>query len=415
LINNVLDLSKIESGKMDIRARSFDLYRMVQGLGEMFEVRARQKGLTLTVDHALDVPQYIKTDDGKLRQVLINLLGNAIKFTHTGSVTLRVSVANRDAGRQELDSQHCSLLFSVQDTGIGIAPEDLAHIFKPFAQLQSGNLSQQGTGLGLAISHQHVELLGGRLEVKSEVGVGSTFSVEIPVLGGAAADAPTSPKKVVGIVPGQSVENGGPFRILIAEDVDVNRRFLVKLLLSYGFEVREAVNGEEALSIWKDWQPHLIFMDLRMPVLDGLEVTRRIKATPQAQKTVIIIVTANVFEGDRDAVLMQGCDDFIRKPIRESQIFQALQKHLGIQFVYEPVLPKTPKLGRFIPSNSGRALNLSDDWKKRMRQAVTEADIHKMQDLIKEIETPFPDFSRTLTQMVYDFDYDGICALIDSL
>ena len=415
LINDILDLSKIESGQTEIRAHIFDLYSMVQEVGDMFEVRAMQKDLALVIECAPDVPRFVKMDEGKLRQVLINLLGNAIKFTHAGSIALRVGVVNETVADHQQDFQNYLLKFSVEDTGIGIAPENLAHIFEPFIQLEEGNLSQKGTGLGLAISHQHVELLGGSLDVKSQVGAGSSFSFEIPAVRGIASDVPTSPKKVAGVVPGQVAADGGPFRLLITEDVDVNRRFLVKLLSSFEFEVREAMNGEDTIAIWETWQPHLIFMDLRMPVLDGLETTRRIKATPQGKKTVIIILTANVFDDDRDAVLAQGCDDFIRKPVREIQIVRALQKHLGVQFVYESVLPNRPKLEQYVPTDSGQLPNLPENWKEKMRRAVIEADVVEMQDLIREVAVLFPGFSKELSELVYHFDYDGIYTLIDSL
>jgi len=404
LINDILDLSKIESGRMDLRTHTFDLYNMMHELGKMFEVRARQKGLGLIVESAPDAPRYINTDEGKLRQVLINLLGNAVKFTKTGAVTLRVNLANGNA-------QNYSLHFSVEDTGVGITSKDLGYIFEPFAQSKD-NLQPQGTGLGLAISRQHVELLGGSLQIKSEAGAGSIFSFEIPVGRGVEEDVAISSKRVASIVLVQFSDNGGLFRLLIAEDVDVNRRFLVKLLSPLGFDVREAVNGEEALSIWETWQPHLIYMDMRMPILNGLEVTRRIKATPQGKKTVIVMLTASAFEEDRAIALSQGCDDFIHKPVRENQIFESLQKYLGVQFIYEPVVYKTAQLEKFDSANPAWARDLSTEWKEKMLHAVVEADVQKMQDLIDEIEAAFPDLSKALTDMVYRFDYVSIRALI---
>jgi CheY-like chemotaxis protein len=218
----------------------------------------------------------------------------------------------------------------------------------------------------------------------------------------------------VRLVPGQSAGDGSPFRLLIAEDVYANRRFLVKLLTSLGFEVREAANGEETVAVWEEWHPHLIFMDMRMPVLNGLDVTRRIKATPQGKKTIIIMLTASAFEEDRNTALSQGCDDFIHKPVRESQIFESLRKHLGVQFVYEPVPSNASKLKQFISMKPGQTPILPKEWKERMHAAVIEADVSKMQDLIQEIETSFPDFSKALAEMVYHFDYDGIHTLVDS-
>jgi signal transduction histidine kinase/CheY-like chemotaxis protein len=412
LINDILDLSKIESGRADVRTQTFNLHRMIMGLGEMFEARARQRGLALGVEYSADTPQYIRADEGKLRQILINLMGNAINFTDTGSVSLHVSLANDGTRREKQTDQYCLLHFSVEDTGVGIAPEELEIIFEPFMQTKN-NQRQQGTGLGLAISRQQVELLGGRLEVTSKAGAGSIFSFEVPVMRGVAVDAPTSPKRIVGIAPSQNADHDGPFRLLIVEDVDVNRRFMIKLLTSLGFEAREAANGEEAITVWEAWQPHLIFMDLRMPVMDGLEATRRIKAKPQGQKTVIVALTASAFDEDRESVLRQGCDDFIRKPASENQIAATLQKYLGVQFIYESVLPNTPQPGRFDSASIGQARALPEEWKERMRQALVEADALKMQALIQQIEVEFPDAGKTLTEMLYHFDYDNISSLID--
>jgi CheY-like chemotaxis protein len=274
-------------------------------------------------------------------------------------------------------------------------------------------LSQQGTGLGLTISRQYVDLMGGRLEVNSEVGAGSTFSFEIPVLPGVASQVSIHLEKVTGIVPGQLADDGRPFRLLIVEDAEANRRLLVELLSPLGFDVREAINGETAIEVWKAWQPHLIFMDLRMQPMNGLDATRYIKATPQGQKTAIVMITASAFEEDHDAALAQGCDDFIRKPVRENQIFAALHKHLGVQFVYEPARSGASKVEFPVPSRDQISL-LPESWKERMRQAVLEADVTYMQDLIQEIAGSFPDISKALSEMLFHFDYDGIRSLIDA-
>jgi len=413
LINDILDLSKIESGKADIHAQTFDLYRMMDGLREMFVARTRQKGLNLNFSTAPDVPQYVNTDDGKLRQVLINLLENAVKFTHSGSVNLRVDLAH-DKNFHKNSAENCILQFSVEDTGVGIVPEDLRYIFEPFAQSKNGNAPQAGTGLGLTISRQQVELLGGSLTVKSELGTGTVFSFEIPVIRGLADEMPILSDRVAGLAPGQSVAaDGHPLRLLVAEDVAVSRRFLVKLLSFYGFEVREAINGNEAIAIWETWQPHLIFMDMRMPELSGLDATRHIKTTSQGKKTIIVMLTASTFDKDRSVALSAGCDDFIYKPIRENQIVDVLQKYLGLQFIYEPVLSKKAQLTQFDSTNASQIPDLPVDWKGKMRIAVTEADVSKMQELIQEIEISHPDFSKILADMVYHFDYNGISALIN--
>lgn len=418
LINDILEISKIEAGRLDIQVHSFDLYRMLCGLEEMFGIRARQKGLALEVDCDPGVPQYVRTDEGKLRQVLINLLANAVKFTHQGGVILQVGVGtqeNRAPGDSPEAFSQFLLRFLVRDTGIGISPEDIERIFKPFVQLDGGKQISQGTGLGLSISQQYVELLGGRLSLQSVLGEGSTFSFDLPVTQGTMlADTPP-PSRVLGVEPGQYAADGGPFRLLVVEDVDVNRTFLVKFLRHLGFDVREAVNGFDAVMLWQSWQPHLIFMDLRMPVMDGYEATRRIKALPQGQNTIIIALTASAFEEERSAVIALGCDDFIRKPFRESQICDALFQHLGVRFIYETlqVIYNEPT-SSFTPEIAMQAMSLPEAWKANMRHATSAGDMIAAQGLIDEIKTAFPEVAKILAQMVYNFEYERVRMLIDT-
>jgi signal transduction histidine kinase/DNA-binding NarL/FixJ family response regulator len=408
LINDILDLSKIESGRADLRPHDFDLHRLLQGLHEMFEIRARQKDLRLIVAWTPAVPRYIHTDEGKLRQVLINLLGNAIKFTRTGTVALSVSLDSPDDEPPAAER----LYFAVEDTGIGIALEDQERIFEPFSQSKARPAAQDGTGLGLAISRQQVELLGGQLAIKSEVGLGSTFSFDLPLTLGRAAEATAAQEQVTGLAPGQAAADGTPFRLLIAEDAEVNRRFLVELLRPLGFEVREALDGEEALIIWKAWQPHLIFMDLRMPRLSGLEATRRIKATSQGQRTAVIMITASAFEEDRNAALAQGCDGFLHKPVRASQIFEILHEQLGVEFLYAPVGDVALPAQHYAPVDPAQRPVLSAAWKDNLHRAVREADVDRMHELLQELESDYPEFSAILREMIYQFDYASIEKLL---
>ncbi len=404
LINDILDLSKIESGHVELRTHTFDLPRMLLGLKEMFEIRARQKGLALEIEFSPDLPQYVRADEGKLRQVLINLLGNAIKFTSSGSVILKVHA--------QPNLQGYRLHFSVQDTGIGIAPADQASIFEPFIQSKDA-LLHQGTGLGLTISRQYVDLMGGKLEVESAPEAGSTFRFDIPVVSGVVSQVPTAIENMLGIVPGQLAADGKPFRLLIADDAEASRRLLVELLRPVGFDMREATNGEEALAIWDSWQPHLIFMDLRMSRMDGLDATRVIKSTPRGQNTVIVMITASAFEDDHAVALAQGCDDFIRKPVRETEIFSVLHRYLGVEYVSEHLNSWQAAEGVSSPQAGDQIALLSDPWKEKMRQAVLEADVAYIQDLIQQISVEFPDAARVLSDLLYRFDYDGIRDLLD--
>ncbi|WP_088889015.1 PAS domain S-box protein [Leptolyngbya ohadii] len=281
LINDILEMSKIEAGRIQFNPTCFDFYSLLDTLEEMFYLRAIEKGLRLTIDRAPTIPQCIRTDENKLRQVLINLLSNAIKFTQQGSVTLRIRVTSIDpqvgqASDPALSPAACyevALTFAVEDTGMGIDPREIDAVFEPFIQSEKRQ-SQEGTGLGLPISRQFVHLMGGDLEVYSTLEVGSTFTFTIPVHVAESSDAPALPllRPILSIAEGQP-----PFRILVVEDQEANRHLLVQLLQSVGFEVQSAVNGQEAIALWESWQPQLIWMDMRMPVMDGYTATRQIR------------------------------------------------------------------------------------------------------------------------------------------
>lgn len=325
LINDVLEMSKIEAGRATLNERSLDLRRMLEGLEEMFALRAHQKGLTLHFELAPQLPRYVVADEGKLRQILMNLLGNAVKFTTRGGVILR-------AKGEQLEKDGFRLHIEVEDSGPGISPDDLGRIFEPFVQAVEGRQDQEGTGLGLSISRQFALLMGGDIAVESEQGDGSTFVLDVPLQPIETADLPGSTirRRAIGLEPGQPT-----YRLLVVDDKEVNRQLLRRMLEPFAFEVREAANGAEAVDEWKTWEPHLIWMDIRMPMMDGYEATRAIKASLKGQATVIIAVTASALEEDRAVILSEGCDGYIRKPFREEELIEALSTHLGVRFVYE--------------------------------------------------------------------------------
>jgi CheY-like chemotaxis protein len=409
LVNDVLELSKIESGRLELQLEDFDLHGMLLGLEEMFRLRAEAKGLTLSFELAPNVPQSVRTDRNKLRQVLINLLSNAVSFTETGSITLRVESREYETeGKEEVPA---SLLhFEVEDTGVGIAPEELEAAFDAFVQTSSGRRSQQGTGLGLPISREFVRMMGGNLTVDSQVDKGSAFKFDVSIepVDVCQVQVARPTRRVVGLAPGQPV-----YRLLVVEDVASNRELLVKLLQTVGFEVREAANGKEGIKVWEQWQPHLIWMDLRMPVMDGLEATRGIKATVQGQDTVIIALTASAFEEDRTKTLAQGCDGFVRKPFREAEIFDLLTKHLGVGFVYEETVrqaedDKAPG-GKLAPT---ALLEMPVEWLAEMRQATLEGDLRWMAALIEQIRDHAPYLADRLAELADNFEHDEILSLI---
>jgi signal transduction histidine kinase/FixJ family two-component response regulator/HAMP domain-containing protein len=412
LINDVLEMSKIEAGRTTLYAESFDLHHLLDDLEDMFHMRATDKGLQLIFDRAPDVPRYVQTDESKLRQVLINLLSNAVKFTETGGVTLR---AGYEAGFQSRSAEgedgrekqsHPRLLFEVEDTGPGIPPADLETIFDPFVQSATGRESQEGTGLGLSISRQFVRLMGGDISVSSQVGQGSLFKFDAQI--GLATEAEVQSKRprrrVVALEPGQPV-----YRLLVAEDREANRKLLVKMLRPLGFEVREALNGQEAVKIWESWKPHLVWMDMRMPVMDGYEATEIIKTTTQGQATVVVALTASAFEEERTMILSAGCDDFIRKPFREEEIFDALTKHLGIRFVYQEdkTSPAAAHVAEGEEMLSRQALAaLPGEWVSRLYQAATQADSDLVLHLLEEIRGENGRLADALTNLVNEFRFD---------
>jgi CheY-like chemotaxis protein len=361
----------------------------------------------------------VRTDEGKLRQVLSNLLGNAVKFTQEGGVVLRVGT--KDEGRRKKEQPYSvvrrsSLVFEVEDTGPGIAPEDLAAVFAPFVQATSGQQPQEGTGLGLSISRQYVRLMGGDIAVSSELGQGSLFKfdVQVGLADAAKVQAAQPARRVLGLEPNQPI-----YRLLVAEDKETNRQLLVKLLEPLGFEVKEAVNGQEALEVWERWEPHLIWMDMRMPVMDGHEATRRIKATTKGQATVIIALTASAFEEDRERVLLEGCDDFVRKPFREDEIFDMLAKHLGVRFVCEEelALPAAaqPADAAAPPTDvlSPAALaTLPGGWVADLQQATIKADLSLILTLIDQIRGQNPALADALADLARDFEYKKLLSLI---
>ncbi len=336
LINDVLSLSKIEAGHVTLDREPFDLETLVHDVESVLRFRAEEKKLQLTCTIGGHPPRAVLGDEGKLRQILINLLGNAVKFTDRGSVSLRASWANGCA------------TFDVEDTGSGIAREELPRLFEPFVQTESGHRTKEGTGLGLALSRDLARLMGGDITVESTPGSGSTFRVEIslPEAAAGALVIAKDQRRVARLAPGQDA-----VRILVVDDTPLNRMVLTKLLVSVGFAVRDAGSGDEALQIWETWQPHLIWMDKRMHGLDGLEVTRRIRAREKAERrkrVPILALSASALEHERGEIIEAGCDDFVPKPYRESTIFAKIREHLGVRYVYDDEAPPLSAEGRSV-------------------------------------------------------------------
>ncbi len=456
LINDVLEMSKIEAGRITLNENDFDLLGLIDWLYQMFQFKAQSKGLKLVLERQSALPAYIRTDESKLRQVLVNLLGNAVKFTEQGQVVLRVrgeegnsslvsghsSLAEadrtKDTGHRTQDNPKskiqnpkspATLYFAVEDTGPGIAPEELEHLFEAFVQTETGRKSQEGTGLGLAISQKFAHLMGGEISVTSVVGEGATFrlSIQAQVVEAAGHLHGTSHQQVIGLAPGEPT-----YRILIVEDRLENRQILVELLAPIGFEVQEAANGEEAIAQWEAWSPHFIWMDIRMPVMNGYEATKRIKAACAAtgqEPPIIIALTGSVFEEDRRIALSMGCNDFVRKPFKAEVIFEKMAEYLGLQYVYaEPqsyptFVVSAKQHAQPAVNEESMPFTLTTDsfsvmpveWVQQLNQAAMKVNAKLVSQLIQQIPEDQASLANALTQLVDDFCFEEIVDLTKQL
>ena len=407
LINDILEMSKIEAGRTTFNPVGFDLEEFLATLEQMFQLRLERKGLSWGVERSARLPRYIETDEGKLRQILINLLGNAVKFTQVGGVTLRVWLEGR--GGEQGGEQ---LWFEVRDTGPGIDPEEVESLFEPFVQSRNPTVNQEGTGLGLPISRQFVRLLGGEMSVRSALGEGASFRFGIPVVRveGREIGKRGEKRRVVAIAPGQ-----GEYRILVVEDNWASRQLLVDLLEPLGFGVRTAGNGEEGIGVWREWEPDLVWMDMRMPVVEGSEATWRIREMEGElgrRRTTIIALTAGVFEVDRDRVLAAGCDDFVAKPLEEGAILGKLREHLGVEFVYEGVEGFESEGVREEVGVEGLE-GLPGEWLEAFYQAVTRLNPKAMLQLVEQLSGEHGGIAAGLREKINNFDFEQLLLLVN--
>jgi PAS domain S-box-containing protein len=398
LINDVLDMSKIEAGHSQLQAEPVDLHLLLDDIGDIIGPRAETRDLTFTLELRPSLPQYVLLDVGKLRQVFINLLGNAVNFTEAGGVALR---ANAD----ELPNGNWQLCFEVADTGTGIPTEKLETIFEPFVQSGHSPAKQQGTGLGLAISHQFIQLMGGNMTVESTPDQGSVFRFEIPAEPADATEIVIKTSVTHRVIALAASEP--EWRILIVEDEANNRLLLSRLLESVGFSVREAVNGLEAIQQFEDWQPQLIWMDMRMPVMDGYEATRRIRALPDGKEVKILALTASAFKEQEEQCLAVGCDAVLHKPYREQAIFAAMGEQLGLHYIYEEAsnVLKQKALPRL---DAKDLLHLPSEWLDEFLTAAQLGDIDALLSLTKTLPANESEIKAKLDHYINEFQLEAL-------
>ncbi|KYC42624.1 hypothetical protein WA1_14850 [Scytonema hofmannii PCC 7110] len=407
LINDVLDFSKIEADRITLDESSFDLIDLVESVAAMLKQRTEVKGLSFSLEIAPDVPQYVITDGKKLRQVLLNLLGNAIKFTNEGGVMLGVKV---EWGQASGEKPSQSLCFEIKDTGVGIASDELDTIFDAFMQTQSGKISKEGTGLGLSISRKFVQLMGGDISVHSTLGEGSTFTFEIPVsiVPAALVQQESTHRQVIGLI------SKSEYRILVVDDQPENRLLLVELMTHLGLEVREASNGQEAFKLWQEWQPHLIWMDIQMPVMDGYETAQKIRAENEGDRTIIIALSAHASQSDRSLAIAVGCNDYITKPVREEFLYAKMADYLGLQYIYEQQKKEISQKSLSDSELQSLLSQMPSSWVTQLYQAAQLCDDKESERLLAQIPEQFVTITSALQKLVHDFRFEIIVKILEN-
>ncbi len=404
LINNILDISKIEAGHMVIENSDVHILQLLHEIESLISIKVYEKKINFNMVLADNIPEKIVTDAGKLRQIITNLIANAVKYTEKGSISLHAKIIKTK------NFQGKRIQFSVKDTGIGIKKEYQTAIFSPFEQFGTHPEATTGTGLGLAISKQYVELLGGRIWVTSTPGLGSEFLFNIPLIFSDTLNKDNSilnNNDITGLGQGQK-----QYRILIAEDDRDNRILLREILKPFNFSIHEAVNGKEAVQQFEEWDPDLIWMDIRMPVMNGLDASRYIKKTAKGKNTKIVALTAHALEAERLEILEAGCDEFIRKPYRDTEIYETLKKHLNIQFQYSTKKETKPEI---INPRRDQLIKVSPKIIEQLHKAVVSLDQKLCHTTIDMISKENNDLGSKLRQMVDNLKYRELLTLLDNL
>ena len=419
LINDILDLSKIEARKLELKPSEFNLRHFLGNITDIARLRAKKKNLNFKYEELSNFSKVIQADEKVIRQVLLNLLSNAVKFTDQGSVVLRVSLLD---SIQTIDSKKSSgaesprvkVRFEVEDTGIGIEPECQTEIFNPFSQIKPHHQEIEGTGLGLAISKKLVKLMGADLKVKSSQGKGSIFwfDLEITVISDLTPSPEITNKTIVGY-------KGRVRKILVVDDKQDNRSVLVNFLNAFGFEVSEAENGQVCLDKAQEMKPDLILMDLVMPTMNGFEATRRIRKSPTLKNSVIIALSASVFEQDREQSLAEGCDDFVSKPFRINELLKKIEKHLKLEWSYkEEQNLRSEAKADCEPSKTynNSQINLPMAHIKTLCKLAMMGDIQELLEHLNKLENlkQSSSFISHVRELAKDYDMKGIQDLLET-
>jgi PAS domain S-box-containing protein len=402
LINDILEISKIEAGRATLNTAFFDMNGMLDEVEMMFRIRTDEKKLCLLVERVGELHNCVVGDENKLRQVFVNLIGNAVKFTEKGGVSVRVGIKAKTGSALRLMAE-------VEDTGVGIAEEEIRKLFRPFEQAESGKKIQTGTGLGLAISREFVRLMGGDITISSQLGKGSIFCFEVNLAEGqeGALAKKVELRRILGLQQGQEIR-----RVLIADDKEENRILLSLMLGKIGFDVREVANGEQAVREFDTWHPHLILMDTRMPVMNGFEAIQRIRSSAGGDKVKIVSVTASTFDEDRKKAIEIGADDFIGKPFREEVLLEKIKALLTVDYLYadehSAIASETAAVDEGLKE---KAAAIPEPIMSLLHEATLSADLDRMLELIQQIEQKDATVARGLRRLAEGFDYQTLLSL----
>ncbi|MCU0544210.1 MAG: AAA family ATPase [Oscillatoriaceae cyanobacterium Prado104] len=420
LIGDILDISKIEARKMELVVTEFDFSEFIHSINEIFRIKANQKGIAFNCKFQSSMPRAIAADEKKLRQILINLIGNAVKFTETGGVTFKILATNCPTGGDEHEAAtpKVRIRFQIEDTGIGIAADELSKIFSPFEQVGNTRSQTEGTGLGLAISRQLVEIMGGEVKVKSVLGRGSIFYFELDLREVKKEEHKKFYEKTI------KGFSGAKKKILVADDKWENRSVFVQLLAPLGFEIIEAADGQECVDKAREFQPDCILMDLVMPVMDGFEAVRQIRKLPELQNVVTIGTSASILESQKQVSLTAGCNAFLAKPIRAEELFDCLQIHLGLEWICEELQEENAEL----ESSDLQIFNSSSSIAQQETIAPPPEEIavlfelammgdlggiQKQAEKLAKKDVKYVNFARKLMQLAKDFDEQKILELVE--
>jgi len=409
IINDILDMSKIEAGAVKIEEKTFDLGSVLVELVDMMRIRAEAKGLVLSLDQTSEFPRVVRGDSGKIRQILINLLGNAIKFTEQGKVSLSLDA------EQTTEKDTTILKFRVADSGPGI-PEDMQEsIFKPFEQVENrptNNTGQKGTGLGMTITKQFVELMNGQVYLESELDKGTTFHVDIPIkVGGEVQQEIMEQSHNIKSVKASYL----PLKVLIVEDQAESALLLERIIQSIGIDVKVAENGLKAVEIFQTWQPTFIWMDRRMPVMDGLQATKQIRRLPNGQEVKIAALTASALNEEKESLLSQGFDEFLVKPYKVEVIYQTMKSLLGIEYEYEDDI-QTKEVGESIGSelidiNPSQIAELDSETRHDIYLAILNLNSDGVIARAKAIESSHPQLAKGVIKLASKFRFEQLLDL----